>query len=128
MGGVGAASEGWARGLAVSRGGLAGPVLADAAEFLGAAFVIVELGVDELSQVADAVGLGVLDVLHAPQHILGRLFVLGLGRPQLLLEPEIVALGLVELGDARVVVQAPVLKLLAGVLDGYVSTVFVGKS
>jgi hypothetical protein len=78
--------------------------LTDTAELLGAPLVVLEFGVQELCQVACAVGLGVLDVLHAAEDILGRLFILGFCGAELLLEPEVVSLGFLELGDACVVV------------------------
>jgi hypothetical protein len=79
--------------------------------------VVVELRVDELGEVAHAVGFRVLDVLHAAEDVLGGFFVLGLGRAEFLFKPVVVALGLVLLGDAGVVVEAAVLELLARVLE-----------
>lgn len=117
VGGVGAGA-GWAAleaaaVVAAAGGRVGGPVVANAAELIGAAFVIVKLGVEELGEILDAVGLGVLDVLHPAEDILGGFFVFGLGGAEFLLEAEIVALGFLELADASVVGQPAVLELLA---------------
>jgi hypothetical protein len=98
--------------MAPARGGR--PVLPRSSKFLGAPLVVFNLRVEELRQVADAVSFGVLYVLHAAKNVLGRLFVFRLGSAKLFLEPEIVSPSFLELGGARIEVQATVLELLAG--------------
>ena len=75
--------------------------------------MVVELGVEEAVDSGNAVGLGLLDILHAAKDILGRLLELIFVGAHFLLDPEIVTAGLFQLGQAGIVSEATVLELLA---------------
>jgi hypothetical protein len=94
------------------------PGLAGAAQLLGGALVVFELGVEERGEGTDTLGLGLLDVLHTSEDVLARLFKLGLVHANLFLDTEVVATGLLQLGGRGVVSETTVLELLAGGLVG----------
>ena len=87
--------------------------LSGTTKLLGAALMVVELGVEEAVDSGNAVGLGLLDILHAAKDILGRLLELIFVGAHFLLDPEIVTAGLFQLGQAGIVSEATVLELLA---------------
>lgn len=60
--------------------------------------MVIQLGVEEPRQVADAVGLCILDVLHTSVYVLGGLLVLGFGATKLVLNAEVITLGLLHFG------------------------------
>lgn len=94
-----------------------GPLALDVDQDLAAAVVVAELGFQEGRQVLHHVDLGLLDVLHPAEDVFAGLLVLCLLGAQLLLHAKVLLLGLLHLGERRVVGQTARLELLAGILQ-----------
>lgn len=79
--------------------------------------MVVKFGVEEAVDGSNAIGLGLLDVLHTAEDVLGRLLELIFVGAHFFFDTEIVTAGLFQLGQASIVGEAAVLELLAGKLE-----------
>jgi hypothetical protein len=67
--------------------------------------MIVEFGIEKTGQVPNTVALGVLDILHPPEDILGGLLVFGLVGSGFLFDAEVVSPGFLHFRDTGIIGQ-----------------------
>ncbi len=96
------------------------PVSFQTEKLITASVIVLQLSINESSQICNTVCFCLLDILHAPEDVLAGFFIFGFLGPKFLLDSKILPLGFLHLGERSIVGKSAVFELLPGSLQGLV--------